>query len=61
MPEVVSPENFLRPFPIPFVEIGLFLGMLGLFVGTFISFARRFPMLPVADPLLAVAIYGDHH
>ena len=60
MPEVVSAENFLKPFPLPFVEIGLFLGMLGLFVGTFITFAKRFPMLPVADPLLAEAIHGEH-
>ncbi len=58
MPEVVSPETFLKP--LPFVEIGLFLGMLGLFLGTFLWFAKRFPMLPVADPLLAEALHGDH-
>lgn len=58
-PEVVSTETFLQP--LPFVEVGLFLGMLGLFVGTFLWFAKRYPMLPVADPLLAEALHGDHH
>lgn len=58
MPEVVNPENFMNP--LPFVEIGLFLGMFGLFLGTFIWFAKRFPMLPIADPLLAEAVHGEH-
>lgn len=61
MPEVVSAENFLAPIPFPFVEVGLFLGMFGLFLGTFIWFAKRYPMLPVADPLLAEALHGEHH
>jgi hypothetical protein len=35
--------------------------MFGLFVSTFLWFAKRYPMLPVADPLLAEALHDEHH
>jgi len=60
VPEVVKAEDYLKHY-VPFIEIGLFLGMAGLFISTFLWFAKRYPMLPVADPLLEQALRGGHH
>ncbi len=45
----------------PWVEIGLFMGILSLFLGAFYRFGRKVPMLAIADPLLADALSGGHH
>jgi hypothetical protein len=58
-PEVIKGEDFLKGIG-PLLEVGMFLGMAGLFVTTFLWFARRYPMLPVADPLLEEAVHGGH-
>ncbi|NRA63672.1 MAG: hypothetical protein HRU19_04270 [Pseudobacteriovorax sp.] len=56
MPVLVKAEDFTSPG----LEIGVFIGMLGLFVTCFCWFAKRFPMLPLTDPLLKDAIEGHH-
>jgi hypothetical protein len=58
MPEVTDGSKLL---PFPWVEVGLFVGMAGAFVSTFLLFAKRHPMLAVADPLLAQALEDGHH
>lgn len=59
VPEVIKTEDYLKHF-VPLVEIGMFFGIAGLFVTTFFWFAKRHPMLPVADPLLEEALHGGH-
>jgi hypothetical protein len=56
---VIKNEDFLKGIG-PGLEVGMFLGMAGLFVTTFFWFSRRYPMLPVADPLLEEAVHGHH-
>lgn len=55
MPEVKTVSTYY----IPFTEIGLFLGMMGLFFTTFFWFGKRYPMVVLADPLLLEA-YDSH-
>lgn len=57
MPEVVKVEKL----SIPYVELGGFFMVLGLFMTTFLTFARNVPMLPVGDPLLHDALAAGHH
>jgi hypothetical protein len=57
MPQVIDGSEL----GFPAIEIGLFLGMFGLFASTFIWFSKRFPMLPLADPLFAKSLASDHH
>ena len=57
MPEVVKAEDF----GVPYIEIGLFFGLLGLFLGSVFAFGRRNPMVAVADPLLNAALAEGHH
>lgn len=59
MPQVITPEEFMQT-KVPFIEVGVFFGVLGLFVTTFLAFAKKVPMVPVADPLLAEALSGHH-
>jgi hypothetical protein len=47
-------------FTLPWMEIGLFLGMLGLFLTSVFWFGKRFPMLSVGDPLLAESLEDAH-
>src|SRR5690606_27560336 len=54
-PELTNGENW-----IPWVEVGVFLGMLGLFMMTYFWFGRRYPMIAVADPLLPEALAEGH-
>ncbi len=56
MPEVIKPEQIA----IPYVEIGAFFALLGLFVFNFLNFAKKNPMIPVADPILEEALHGGH-
>jgi hypothetical protein len=59
---VVTPEvTAADSFTFPWIEVGVFLGFLGLFLSAIFWFGRRFPMLSIADPLLAEALGGDHH
>ena len=57
MPEVIKPEQMR----IPYVEVGGFFMVLGLFITTFLIFAKKNPMIPVGDPLFQEAIAGGHH
>ncbi len=58
---IVMPQTTPTIAPFPWVEVGLFVGMAGAFVSTFLVFAKRHPMLPIADPLLAQALDDGHH
>ncbi|MEI6397588.1 MAG: hypothetical protein WCO71_02345 [Pseudomonadota bacterium] len=57
MPEVVKDEDF----GIPYIELGLFFGVFGLFLASVFAFGRRNPMVAVADPLLHAALAEGHH
>lgn len=56
-PEVVTKAESWFPG----IEMGIFFGMFGLFALTFSVFAKKNPMLPIADPLLAKALDAGHH
>ncbi len=44
----------------PWVELGLCLGMLGLFLASFFRVTKTNPVLAVADPLLAESLAAHH-
>ena len=46
---------------LPWIEVGAFLGFLGVFLGSVLRFGRRYPMVAIADPLLAEALAESHH
>lgn len=46
---------------LPWIEVGAFLGMLGLFLSSIFWFGKRFPMLSLGDPLLKDALAEGHH
>jgi hypothetical protein len=46
---------------VPWIEAGIFFGVLGLFLMAVLRFAARNPMIPVADPLFKEAIEEAHH
>lgn len=48
---VVMPQIGVN-ISLPWVEVGLLCGFLGLFLATFFNFVRKVPALPIADPLL---------
>ena len=56
-PEVIADSSNWFPG----IEVGVFLGMAGLFILTFITFAKKNPMVPIADPLLKDALDAGHH
>lgn len=56
IPEVVDAAKW----NFPWVEVGVFLGVLGLFLTSVFAFGKRFPMVGVADPLLIDAL-SEHH
>lgn len=56
MPEVIKVDQMT----VPYVEVGGFFMVFGLFITTFLTFAKKVPMLPVADPLLHEALTGGH-
>ncbi|SMF32939.1 hypothetical protein [Pseudobacteriovorax antillogorgiicola] len=56
-PEIVKDNSTW----VPGLEIGVFFGMFGLFALTFTMFAKRNPMVPIADPLLKNALDSGHH
>lgn len=45
---------------LPWIEVGAFLGFLGIFLSCVFWFARRFPMVSIGDPLLAEALDDAH-
>lgn len=56
MPEVIRPEQI----HIPYVELGGFFAIFGLFLLNFLLFAKKHPMIPVGDPLLETALHAGH-
>lgn len=59
MPDIV--DNAEATWKYPVMELGVFFGVLGLFMACFIWFGKRYPMVSVADPILARALSHDHH
>lgn len=57
MPEVTDGAKW----HFPWMEVGCFLGFLGLFIASIFWFGKRFPMISVADPLLHEALEEGHH
>jgi hypothetical protein len=57
IPEVATPDSW----SLPWIELGTFLGFLGLFLTSVFWFGKRFPMVSIGDPLLEEALSGDHH
>lgn len=57
MPEVLRDKGM----GVPFIELGIFFGVFGLFLGSVFAFGRRNPMVAVADPLLHAALSESHH
>lgn len=56
-PQVVESNAWRAPL----LELGVFLGVLGVFMLTFLRFAGRTPMVAVADPLFAESLADDGH
>ena len=59
MPEVIADPHAAAGFPV--LEIGMFFGVLSIFVAQFMWFAKRNPMLPVGDPLFAKYLDEQGH
>jgi hypothetical protein len=59
---VVAPETSgSMSSGLPWLEAGVFFGMLGLFLSAVLWFGKRFPMVSIGDPLLKEALSGGHH
>jgi hypothetical protein len=56
IPETTAAESWRFPW----IEGGIFLGFLGLFLSCVFWFGKRYPMLSIGDPLLAESL-SDHH
>lgn len=57
MPEVVGEKGM----GLPYIELGVFFGVFGLFLAAVFAFGRRNPMVAVADPLLHASLAEAHH
>lgn len=58
---VVIPEvTDGKTWTFPWIEIGLFFGMFGLFFFSIFKFGKKIPMIGIADPLLPAALHEDH-
>ncbi|MEN9835487.1 MAG: hypothetical protein RL011_1680 [Pseudomonadota bacterium] len=57
IPTTIEPSRWT----LPWIEVGAFLGFLGLFLTSVFRFGRRYPMVAIADPLLAEALADAHH
>ncbi len=58
---VVIPEvTKATDWQFPWIEIGIFFGFLGLFLLSFMGFAKRVPLLSLGDPLLHQALKEAH-
>ena len=61
---VVIPETIdahATGWSFPTIELGLFFGVLGLFLTTVFRFGQKYPMLSVGDPLLVQALDSSEH
>jgi hypothetical protein len=56
-PEVVKASDM----NLPWIEVGLFFGVFGLFLMSIFFFGRRNPMVALADPLLKEALAEGEH
>ncbi len=56
MPEIIKVDGFY--FPI--IELGIFLGVLGLFLGSIRRYGKTTPLIGVADPLLYEHLDSAH-
>lgn len=59
---VVQPEVVKGEMTLPWIEVGMFLGVFGLFLLSVFMFGKRNPMVAIGDPLLhdAIAEAGHH-
>ena len=57
---VVQPEVVKSQMTLPWIEVGVFLGVLGLFLLSVFTFGKRNPMVAIGDPLLKEAMQGHH-
>ena len=59
---VVIPETAdAHHWGVPWIELGIFLGFLGLFLLAIFQFGKKYPMVAVGDPLLHEALADAHH
>jgi hypothetical protein len=56
MPEILSLEQWY----VPWIELGVFIGFLGIFIASILKFAAKYPMLSIADPILPEALRSGH-
>ena len=56
MPEVITPKTL----DFPWLELGGFVGFLGLFLFNFLAFAKKNPMVSLSDPLLIDSFSQSH-
>ncbi len=57
IPEVADPKTW----GLPWIEVGIFLGFLGIFLSSIAWFGKRYPMVGIGDPLLAEAMAHSEH
>jgi hypothetical protein len=57
---IVMPDTVKGPWTLPWVELGAGCFVLGAFLTSFVTFAKKNPMLPLADPLLQDSLGGGH-
>ena len=55
-PQVVEADAW----KFPWLELGVFLGVLGLFLTCFFRFSQKNPMVAIGDPLLKEALSAHH-
>ena len=58
---IVAPQTTKGSWAVPWIEFGVFLGVLGIFLSCIMWFGKRYPMVGIADPLLPEALAGGHH
>jgi hypothetical protein len=58
---VVQPQVVKNELGLPWIELGTFAAVFGLFLSSVLMFAKRHPMVAVGDPLLHESLSGGHH
>lgn len=56
IPEVTAPETWY----VPWIEVGMLVGFLGLFLTAFFRAVSKHPILAISDPLLSEALHSHH-
>ncbi len=56
IPQTTDPATW----KLPWLEVGQFIGFLGIFLCCFFWFSKRYPMVGIADPLLPDALSDAH-